>query len=242
MSVDRLSDVADDMPAPVKRVTAFDDEVMTDDERQKMAKLSPEKREEMELIKARAKELATRQKDPWQVEQSDLEPAGPYVYQKQVQLARAPYRRHTRDTGSPEFQIASYTARIKYLTEHMKLNRKDFASRRGLVGLVNKRRRMLKYLGRTKPDIYKTVLETLGLRPVILPGTVESQQRKVKYAQFKNVKKYKRTLADKRKKEEEKERMRLEFEFREERRRERARLASARDERQFEMEGAAMED
>lgn len=68
------------------------------------------------------------------------------------------------DTGSPEVQIALLTERIKELTEHSKVHSKDHHSRRGLIKLVGKRRRLLKYLGRTDLESYKKLITDLGLR------------------------------------------------------------------------------
>ena len=74
------------------------------------------------------------------------------------------YRRHDKDTGSPEVQIALLTERIVNLTEHFKTHKKDHHSRRGLLHLVSLRRRLLNYLKREDPDRYKKLLEQLGLR------------------------------------------------------------------------------
>ncbi|MGH7209320.1 MAG: 30S ribosomal protein S15 [Nitrospiraceae bacterium] len=74
------------------------------------------------------------------------------------------YRRHGTDTGSPEVQIAILTNRISYLTEHFKLHRKDHHSRRGLLLLVGRRRRLLDYLRRIDDGRYRAVLERLGIR------------------------------------------------------------------------------
>lgn len=74
------------------------------------------------------------------------------------------YRRHDTDSGSPEVQIAVLTNRIAYLTEHFKLHKKDHHSRRGLLELVGRRRRLLNYLQRTDAGRYKAVLERLGIR------------------------------------------------------------------------------
>ena len=71
---------------------------------------------------------------------------------------------HEKDTGSPEVQIAILTSRIQYLTEHFKQHTKDFHSRRGLLKLVNLRRRLLRYLSENDPDRYKNVINKLGLR------------------------------------------------------------------------------
>ncbi|NIA18852.1 MAG: 30S ribosomal protein S15 [Xanthomonadaceae bacterium] len=71
---------------------------------------------------------------------------------------------HDSDTGSPEVQVALLTERIIYLTEHFKIHKKDFHSRRGLLKLVGQRRRLLDYLKKKEFQRYKTVISTLGLR------------------------------------------------------------------------------
>lgn len=71
---------------------------------------------------------------------------------------------HESDTGSPEVQIAILTERIRNLTEHIKTNKKDLHSRRGLIGLVNKRRKLLNYLKRESEERYKKIIEVLGIR------------------------------------------------------------------------------
>lgn len=73
-------------------------------------------------------------------------------------------RMHDKDTGSADVQIALLTARINHLTEHFKAHAKDHASRRGLLMMVARRRRLLDYLKKTSNDRYKTILETLNLR------------------------------------------------------------------------------
>ncbi|MFO0856403.1 MAG: 30S ribosomal protein S15 [Phycisphaerales bacterium] len=74
------------------------------------------------------------------------------------------HRRHGTDTGSPEVQIAMLTARINALAEHMKGHDKDFHSRRGLLMMVGKRNRLLRYLAKTNPDNYQKLIGKLGLR------------------------------------------------------------------------------
>ncbi|RUR13995.1 30S ribosomal protein S15 [Legionella sp. km772] len=74
------------------------------------------------------------------------------------------YKRADKDTGSPEVQVSLITGRIKYLTDHFKANQKDFHSRRGLQSLVNKRRKLLKYLKRNDSARYQTLIQSLGLR------------------------------------------------------------------------------
>jgi len=74
------------------------------------------------------------------------------------------FARHEGDTGSPEVQIALLTARIKKVTEHLKIHRKDFHSRYGLMKMVGKRRRLLRYLKELDIDRYKALIKKLGLR------------------------------------------------------------------------------
>ena len=74
------------------------------------------------------------------------------------------YKRGDKDTGSPEVQVSLITGRIKYLTDHFKVNKKDFHSRRGLQELVNKRRKLLKYLKRNDQGRYQSLIQSLGLR------------------------------------------------------------------------------
>ena len=73
-------------------------------------------------------------------------------------------RAHKSDTGSPEVQIAILSERILQLTEHFKTHKKDHASRRGLLIMVAKRRRLLTYLKNINPDRYKNVIQKLGIR------------------------------------------------------------------------------
>ena len=70
----------------------------------------------------------------------------------------------TNDTGSPEVQVAVLTERITNLTEHLMMHRMDFASRRGLLMMVGRRRRLLDYLRRKEQSRYQTLIERLGLR------------------------------------------------------------------------------
>lgn len=71
---------------------------------------------------------------------------------------------HENDTGSPEVQIAILTERIKNLTEHIKNNKKDLHSRRGLIAMVNKRRKLLNYLKKESEERYRKIMEELGIR------------------------------------------------------------------------------
>jgi small subunit ribosomal protein S15 len=74
------------------------------------------------------------------------------------------HQRKNKDTGSPEVQIALFTKRINDITEHMKSFEKDFHSRRGLLKLVTKRRRLLAYLRTKNRDRYQSLVTNLGLR------------------------------------------------------------------------------
>jgi small subunit ribosomal protein S15 len=74
------------------------------------------------------------------------------------------YARETGDTGSPEVQIAVLSERIANLTDHLKSHAQDFHSRRGLLMMVGRRRRLLDYLKRKSQDRYDTVVQRLGLR------------------------------------------------------------------------------
>jgi len=74
------------------------------------------------------------------------------------------YKRHEKDTGSPEVQVALLSERIAYLTEHFKTHKKDHHSRRGLLKLVGQRRRLLDYLKTVDPGRYRALIEQLGIR------------------------------------------------------------------------------
>lgn len=76
------------------------------------------------------------------------------------------FMRHEKDTGSPEVQIALLTQRIKHLTEHVKRHKKDVHSRYGLLKLVEKRKKLMRYLKRTDYRRYVQVIKELGLRDV----------------------------------------------------------------------------
>lgn len=74
------------------------------------------------------------------------------------------YKRHDIDTGSPEVQIAILSERIAYLTEHLKLHKKDHHTRYGLLKLVRQRQKLLAYLHRTAPERYSALIEKIGIR------------------------------------------------------------------------------
>ena len=85
-------------------------------------------------------------------------------YQSGKQNIVQQYRTHETDTGSPEVQVALLTNRIAYLTEHFQSNAKDHHSRRGLLKMVGRRRRLLEYLRSEDADRYQKLIERLGLR------------------------------------------------------------------------------
>jgi len=74
------------------------------------------------------------------------------------------YRVNEKDTGSPEVQVAILTDRIKMLTEHLKIHKKDFHTRRGLLMMVGKRRRLLNYVAKKDIQRYRDLIKRLGLR------------------------------------------------------------------------------
>jgi len=85
------------------------------------------------------------------------------VQEKKQELV-AKYKRHDKDTGSPEVQVALLSERITYLTDHFKTHKKDHHSRRGLLKLVGQRRRLLDYLKTVDQNRYKTLIDQLGIR------------------------------------------------------------------------------
>ena len=74
------------------------------------------------------------------------------------------FKLHDDDTGSPEVQVGLLTHRISYLTDHLKIHKKDHHSRRGLLMLVGRRRRLLNYVKNKDVKRYRTIIDTLGLR------------------------------------------------------------------------------
>ena len=83
---------------------------------------------------------------------------------KQKDKVTKEVKRHEKDTGSPEYQIALFTEKIKKLTSHLKKNAKDFHSRRGLLKMVAKRRKLMEYLKKTNEKMYKATIKKLGLK------------------------------------------------------------------------------
>jgi small subunit ribosomal protein S15 len=74
------------------------------------------------------------------------------------------FARNNEDTGSSEVQIAIFTGRINQLTEHLKTNKKDHASRLGLLKIVGKRKKLMKYLKRKNKEVYEKTIKSLGIR------------------------------------------------------------------------------
>jgi small subunit ribosomal protein S15 len=81
-----------------------------------------------------------------------------------TQATIAEYRLHDTDTGSPEVQIALLSGRINHLTEHLKVHKKDHHSRRGLLMLVGRRRRLLDYVRKNDVERYRSIISRLGIR------------------------------------------------------------------------------
>ena len=98
------------------------------------------------------------------IKTKDRSAPGSVLAREQKQSLIDQYRTHETDTGSPEVQIALLSERIGQLTEHFKTHQKDHASRRGLLMLVSKRRRLLDYLKKYDSERYKTVIQKLGIR------------------------------------------------------------------------------
>ncbi|MCH8921366.1 MAG: 30S ribosomal protein S15 [Chloroflexi bacterium] len=73
-------------------------------------------------------------------------------------------RLHASDTGSSDVQVALLTERIRQMTDHLRIHRKDHHSQRGLMKIVGRRRRLLRYLSRQEPDRYKALIAALGIR------------------------------------------------------------------------------
>lgn len=83
---------------------------------------------------------------------------------KQKERVTKGVKRHETDSGSPEYQIALFTEKIKKLTSHLKKNKKDFHSRRGLLKMVAKRKKLMGYLQKTNEKSYKKLIKQLGIK------------------------------------------------------------------------------
>ena len=132
--------------------------------------------------------------DDGDLEDMDLTPPAWYESQQRMDELRQAHRRHDKDTGSPEYQVAGMTERISYLTKHLKIHPKDFSTRRGLVALVNKRRRLLNYLYYEDVSRYASLVKSLGVRHKT-PGRVEDKNEK--YGRFPGQKAIKKHLVKK---------------------------------------------
>lgn len=86
------------------------------------------------------------------------------IQKEKKQAVMTEYRTHESDTGSPEVQVAVLTERVRELTEHLKVHQKDFHSRRGLLKMVGRRRKLLRYLKEKDFNRYRSLIERLGLR------------------------------------------------------------------------------
>ena len=86
------------------------------------------------------------------------------ILKEKKQEVISSYKTHESDTGSPEVQVAVLTERVRELTEHLKVHTKDFHSRRGLLKMVGKRRKLLRYLKEKDFNRYRSLIERLGLR------------------------------------------------------------------------------
>lgn len=84
--------------------------------------------------------------------------------QKQKTKVTKTFKRHEKDSGSAEYQIALFTEKIKQLVSHLKTNPKDKHSRRGLLGMVSQRKKLMKYLKTTNEKIYAKVIKNLNLK------------------------------------------------------------------------------
>jgi small subunit ribosomal protein S15 len=121
-------------------------------------------------VKRSSPALATSALQPWVGDVSLVtgykkdEKTGSVLAREQKKTLIDQYRTHATDTGSPEVQIAILSERIGQLTEHFKTHAKDHASRRGLLMLVSKRRRLLDYLKKYDSERYQNVIQKLGIR------------------------------------------------------------------------------
>ena len=122
-----------------------------------------------------AGELDNEPVDPQSLLSGDSSSTKSFEYQSRVTELRIKYRRSETDTGSSEYQIAGISERINYLTEHMRTNPKDFSTRRGLVALVNKRRRLLNFLFTENVQRYSELVNALGIRHKA-PSRVQSRE------------------------------------------------------------------
>mmetsp|Transcript_46805 Transcript_46805/g.68749 ORF Transcript_46805/g.68749 Transcript_46805/m.68749 type:complete len:130 (-) Transcript_46805:616-1005(-) len=95
---------------------------------------------------------------------AQLAPSQPFINSKQIKEVREKYKLHEKDTGSAEYQIAALTVRISYMTAHIKKNPKDYSSTRGLIAMVNARKKLLKYLRKENKDKFLKICVALNIR------------------------------------------------------------------------------
>eukprot|EP00538_Stauroneis_constricta_P007130 CAMPEP_0119561968 /NCGR_PEP_ID=MMETSP1352-20130426/19121_1 /TAXON_ID=265584 /ORGANISM="Stauroneis constricta, Strain CCMP1120" /LENGTH=210 /DNA_ID=CAMNT_0007610287 /DNA_START=52 /DNA_END=684 /DNA_ORIENTATION=- len=126
--------------------------------------------------------------------EDDGQPPAWFSSFERTQELREKWRRSEKDTGSPEFQVAGMTERISYLTKHLQQHPKDYSTRRGLVALVNKRRRLLNFLIREDEQRYVDIISSLGIRHKA-PGQVRTREEK--YGRFPRQKAVKKHLVKK---------------------------------------------
>jgi small subunit ribosomal protein S15 len=89
------------------------------------------------------------------------------------------FKTHKNDTGSPEVQIAILTEEVKELTEHLKLHKKDFSSRRGLIKKLNQRRRLLRYLERENQESFQKLAKKLDIKITKATDIIEESEKKM---------------------------------------------------------------
>ncbi|PXF43303.1 30S ribosomal protein S15 [Gracilariopsis chorda] len=107
------------------------------------------------------------EEDDIELDESELEPLDPpaaWTNKQTIIEAQQKFKIHETDTGSPEFQIATLTTRIKYLTNHLKENPKDYSTARGLLKMVSTRRRLLKYVKKEDPKRFDNIVAGLNIR------------------------------------------------------------------------------
>lgn len=123
-------------------------------------------------------------------QEDDGEPPAWYSSQQRMDELRSKHKLHDKDTGSPEFQVAGMTERISYLTKHLQQHPKDFSTRRGLVALVNKRRRLLNYLSRESEERYVALVNSLGIRHKAPSAVPNKEQQYGRFPVQKAIKKH----------------------------------------------------
>jgi small subunit ribosomal protein S15 len=95
---------------------------------------------------------------------SQISAPQPYINAAQIKEVREKFKIHENDTGSPEYQIAALSARIAYMTAHVKKNPKDFSSTKGLIAMVNARKKLLKYLRSQNKERFLNICVNLKIR------------------------------------------------------------------------------